>query len=81
MTHRVLTDVEKAHLEGGGRVFLVSDLKEVVIISADKVYILSNNDGQPIRYASGELALQTAQMIASLSEDVPLVEGKPIDWK
>ena len=79
MSYRALTEEEGRYLACGGRVFLISDKNEIVILKGDNVHIISNKESETVMYETKEVALQTAMMIASLSEDLPMVEGEVED--
>lgn len=83
MNHRQLTKQEQEYLSNGGRVFLVGKSNEVFMLkgeAGEHIRTINDNDGNTIRYETSKMALDTAQMIASLSEDKPMVEGEIIDW-
>ena len=84
MNHRQLTQQEQQYLLDGGRIFVVGVCNEVLILKGDNgvhVHTINDNEGKPIQYETWKMALDTAQMIASLSEDTPMVEGEIIDWQ
>lgn len=81
MSHRELTEVERAYLAQGGRLFLVGKENELYILKGEQgtdVFLFRNNAGEIIHYESQGVALNIALSIASLSEDTPMVEGKLI---
>jgi hypothetical protein len=49
--------------------------------AGDHIHSITDNDGNTITYETFKMALDTAQMIASLSEDQPMVEGEIINWQ
>jgi hypothetical protein len=77
MSYRALTVEERDYLDRGGRVFLLSDENEVVILKAGKEpYFMGNHaTGEPYKFPTEEVALQNAWVTACLSEDKPMVEG------
>lgn len=84
MNHRQLTKQEQEYLSNGGRVFLVGKSNEVFMLkgeAGEHIRTTNDNDGNTIRYETSKMALDTAQMIASLSEDKPMVEGEIINWQ
>lgn len=84
MNHRELTKQEQEYLSNGGRVFVVGKSNEVFMLkgeAGDHIHSITDNDGNTITYETFKMALDTAQMIASLSEDQPMVEGEIINWQ
>jgi hypothetical protein len=85
MSYRELTEAEKEYLAQGGRVFVVGEQNEVYIIKGEngqeKHTIRNHGTKETIYYETWQMALDTAPMIASLSEDTPMVEGEVIDWR
>ncbi|OQX11022.1 MAG: hypothetical protein BWK73_18730 [Thiothrix lacustris] len=77
MTYRALTVEEERHLSQGGRVFLVGNENEVVILrkDAEPFLIGSHATGEAYKFPNEEIALQNAWVTACLSEDKPMVEG------
>lgn len=77
MSYRELTEIEKGYLAQGGRVFLVGDENEVVILKQGKdPHFMGNHaTGEAYKFPTEEVALQNAWVTACLSEDKPMVEG------
>ena len=77
MSYRELTEVEKSYLAQGGRVFLVGDENEVVILKQGKEphFIGDQETHEPYKFPTEEIALRNAWDTACLSADKPMVEG------
>jgi hypothetical protein len=77
MTYRALTVEEERHLSEGGRVFLVSDENEVVILKQGKEphFIGNHETHESYKFPTEEIALWNAWNTACLSADKPMVEG------
>lgn len=77
MRYRALTEKEKDYLEQGGRVFLVTDENEIVILCKGKEpHFLANHSTKEVyKLSSLAFALEHAWTIARLSTDTPMVEG------
>ena len=77
MSYRALTVEERDYLDRGGRVFLVSDENEVVILKKDSepFFMGDHVTGESYKFPTERVALENAWATACLSEDKPMVEG------
>ena len=77
MSYRELTEVEKSYLAQGGRVFLIGDENEVVILKQGKEphFLGDHATGEAYKFPTEEIALRNAWGTACLSADKPMVEG------
>lgn len=77
MSYRELTEVEKSYLAQGGRVFLIGDENEVVILKQGKEphFLGDYGTGEAYKFPTEEIALRNAWVTACLSADKPMVEG------
>lgn len=77
MSYRELVEVEKDYLAQGGRVFLIGDENEVVILKQGKepLFIGDHETDEPYKFPTEEIALRNAWATACLSADRPMVEG------
>ena len=77
MSYRELTEVEKSYLAQGGRVFLIGDENEVVILKQGKEprFIGDHETHEAYKFPTEEIALRNAWDTACLSADKPMVEG------
>jgi len=75
--YRELTEQEQNYLSEGGRVFLVSDDNEVVILKQgeDVFYLCDHVTKESYKFPTEDIALKNAWVTACLSEDDPMVEG------
>jgi uncharacterized lipoprotein YmbA len=70
-----LPDAAKAHLENGGRVFVVDEEHVITILRPDGTVYRSEYEGEPQRQSSRQDALEIAKGFANLSVDNPFVVG------
>ena len=77
MTYRALTVEEDRYLSQGGRVFLVGNENEVVILrkDAEPRFLGDHETLEPYKFPSEEIALRNAWATSCLSADKPMVEG------
>ncbi len=77
MSYRELTEIEESYLSQGGRVFLVGDENEVVILKqgSEPIFLGNHETHEPYKFPTEEIALRNAWGTACLSADRPMVEG------
>lgn len=77
MSYRELIAEEERYLESGGRVFLIGDENEVVILrkDAEPRFLGDHETHEPYKFPTEEIALRNAWDTACLSADKPMVEG------
>lgn len=79
-----LTSEEQAHIEKGGRVFIVEEISgplwRVLCVSASGCRVMLKPDGAE-GYSSRQYPQDLALSFANLSEDSPLVRHRPYGYK
>lgn len=65
----------KSHLGKGERVFIVDEEHVITILRPDGTVYRFEDDGEPQRQSSRQVALEIAKGFANLSEDQPFVVG------